>query len=88
MRALLGRLLGTPKRKTVRLVLHCRGGDSCEVAFEPWGAIETLRADDTFTVEVAEPGDGVIEIDYRPSGISVWAWNVSASSKNAGPLNI
>ena len=92
LRAQLGRLLGTSKRKTVRLVLHCRKVDSCEVAFEPWGTIETLRADDTFTVEVAGPGDGMIEVDYRPTGISIWGWNdadtMSAWSKNAGPLNI
>ena len=75
MRLGLGRLRGREQPKTTRLLLLCLEGESCEVAFEPWGAVETLRADDTFEVEISGPGDGLVEIAYRPGLITVWAWS-------------
>jgi len=59
----------------VRLVVQCLEGESCQVAFEPWGAVETLRADDHFEVEIFGPGDGVVEVAYVSDGLSIWAWS-------------
>jgi hypothetical protein len=90
MRLGLGRLRGN-EEPTTRLLLQCLEGDSCEVAFEPWGAVEILRADDAFAVEISGPGDGVVEIGYRPGGMSVWAWSgadVVSRNKAGERLNI
>ena len=75
MKIELGRLRRPSKKTTTRLVLQCFDADACEVAFEPWGTVETLRVGDTFTVEVSGPGDGVVEVACRPGGISLWAWS-------------
>jgi hypothetical protein len=75
---LIRRILGRGRArepKTTRLLLQCFEVDSCEVAFEPWGAVETLRAGDAFAVEIRGPGDGLVEVAYRSGGISVWAWS-------------
>lgn len=61
--------------KTTRLLLECLDVDSCQVAFEPWGAVETLRAGDAFAVEIRGPGDGVVEVAYWAGGVSIWAWS-------------
>jgi hypothetical protein len=61
------------------------------VAFEPWGAVETLRADDAFDVEISGQGDGVVEVAYLLGGISIWAWSgadVVARNKAGIRLNI
>jgi hypothetical protein len=91
MRLDLGRLRGNGKPKFTHLLLQCFEVDSCEVAFEPWGAVEILRGDDAFDVEISGPGDGVVEIAYRPGGISVWAWSGAeavARNKAGARLNI
>ena len=91
MRLVLGRLRGRERSKTTHLLLQCLEGDSCEVAFEPWGAVETLRADDAFAVEISGPGDGVVEIAYWSGGISVGAWSGAdavARNKAGERLNI
>jgi hypothetical protein len=91
MRLGLGRLRGIQQTKTTRLLLQCLEGESCEVAFEPWGAVEILRADDAFNVEISGPGDGLVEIAYRPGSISVWAWSGAdavARNKAGVRLNI
>jgi hypothetical protein len=87
----LGRLRAKEQPKTTRLLLQCLEGESCEVAFEPWGAVETLRAGDAFDVEISGPGDGLVEIAYWPGGISVWAWSGAdavARNKAGVRLNI
>lgn len=87
MRIGLPRLRGRSTRK-VSLLLQCFEGDSCEVAFEPWGSVATLRADDAFRLEVAGPADFVIEIAHRPGGLAVWAEDVAAWNKRGEPIRI
>jgi hypothetical protein len=91
MSFLFDRLRRRSNRQTVRLLVHCFEDDSCWVAFEPWGAVETLKADDKFEVELAGPGDGVVEIAYHAGGISIWAWSgadVTARDKAGNRLRI
>src|SRR6476660_3545058 len=76
-----------PTSKVV-LLLECFDAHSCEVAFEPWGSVATLRADDTFRMEVVGPIDLVVEIAHRPGGLTVWAEDVTAWTKNGDPIPI
>lgn len=76
-----------PTRK-ITLLLQCFDADSCVVAFEPWGSVATLRADDAFRVEVVGPTDLVVEIAHRPDGLSVWAEDVTAWDKKGDPIRI
>ncbi len=59
---------------TTRLLIQCFEPEACEVAFEPWGAVHTLLREDSFTVEISGPGDGLVEVGYSPGWISVCAW--------------
>ncbi len=60
--------------KSVRILLTANQ-DHCDIAFEPEGAVLTLRDEDAFTVEVAGSGEGVVEITYGPDGLIVGAWD-------------
>lgn len=51
---------------TTRLLIQCFESEACEVAFEPGGAVHTLQREDSFTVEINGPGDGLVEIAYSP----------------------
>jgi hypothetical protein len=61
--------------KVVSLLLTCLDGDECQVAFEPEGAVHTLKAGDAFRVEVKGVGSGEVEIGFVPNGITVVAWD-------------
>jgi hypothetical protein len=87
MRLDFRRLRGRSRRKVV-LLLQCLDGDSCEVAFEPWGSVATLRRDDSFRVEIVGPADLVVEIAHRPGGLAVWAEDIAVWNKKGEPLRI
>jgi hypothetical protein len=60
---------------TVRLLVTVLETESCDVAFEPEGAVVRLDKNDAFTVEVSGAGDGIVEVSYRSCGISIAAWS-------------
>jgi hypothetical protein len=59
----------------VKLVLSCLDTATCEVAFEPEGALITLEKDHPVTVEIRGPGEGVVEVSFDPKGIRIGAWS-------------
>lgn len=73
------------------LVTCLHAADHCEVAFEPEGAIVTIRPGDILTVEMRGPGSGDPEVSYHPRGISVSAWSGAdtfAWDKSGRPLRL
>jgi hypothetical protein len=42
---------------------------------EPFGAQAELPKGEVFTVEVAGPGDGLVEISYAPNGVIIGEWD-------------
>ena len=60
---------------TTRFLVTCIEGESCIVAFEPEGAVHTLRADDAFVVEMAGSSPGVPEVNFSGDGITLCAWS-------------
>jgi hypothetical protein len=63
------------RNPSVRLVLTCIDTPSCEVRFEPEGAVATLFEGKPIEVEVRGPGTGIIEVSYLPDGINIVAWS-------------
>jgi len=56
--------------RNVRLQL-CNVSDSpCTVSFEPLGAQAELPKGEMLDVEIAGPGNGLVEVCYEPNGIS------------------
>jgi hypothetical protein len=64
----------------VRLLLTVLDVDSCDVAFEPEGAVVTLRRGDALAVELHGPGSGVVEVSFDPKGISIGAWSGASTT--------
>lgn len=57
--------------QTVSFLLTCVEGPQCLVAFEPWGAVHTLKRDDRFTVRLRGRSIEPFEISYKPGVIIV-----------------
>ena len=79
------------RRQTVRVIVTCLEDEPCDVAFEPEGAVHTLRPDDVFTVEFTGPGDGLVEVSHRSDGISIAGWGgaeVTAKDRSGRHLQL
>lgn len=63
------------RKKSIRLLLTALACDSCEVAFEPEGAVVSLRRGDVFTADISGPGTGVVEVSCSPEGITIGVWS-------------
>ena len=62
------------RRRRVRLTVSCIRAEECVLAFEPEGATVQLKSGEPVRVEVVGSGEGVVEVSYWPTGISVCAW--------------
>jgi hypothetical protein len=67
--------MSTPDSSVTFKVTCLPSVDQCEVAFEPEGAVVTIRAGESITVEMRGPGSGVPEVCHNPRGITVYPWN-------------
>lgn len=65
----------TDPEQRVTFTVLCIDVPECQVAFEPEGAIHTLRQGDEFEVEISGPvSPDRLEIAYLPNRLIINAW--------------
>jgi hypothetical protein len=78
-------------KNAVHLLLTSLDRSPCVVAFEPEGATHEIPAAGHFKVSLSGPGDGVVEVSWDPTGLSVAGWDgatVEVTDQDGRRLNI